>query len=159
MVKAKRDLINSVVILAFSGFAYYGSSLISERNLGKTEADFFPNIMIGVIAFLSLCLLANSIVRMKKEKDSHLNISIRKLLQENKKVILTFILFGLYVLLLGYIGYFPSSILFLITLYLVLATNKQKMWIVCLGFIALTLVLYIVFQNALSVFLPTGVFF
>lgn len=159
MVKAKRDLINAVVILIFCGFAYYGSSLITDRNLGKTEADFFPNIVIGILVFLSLCLLVNSVYRMKQEDDSKLNLSFKMVLRENKKVILTFILFGLYVFLLGYIGYFVSSILFMITLYLVLADNKQRLWVVLLGFSALTLVLYFVFQNALSVFLPTGVLF
>jgi putative tricarboxylic transport membrane protein len=158
MVKAKRDLINAVMILVFCGFAYYGSSLISERNLGKTEADFFPNIIIIVISFLSVCLLINSIYRMKKEKDSRVNVSPKRLFHENKKIILTFVLFAAYVFLLGYIGYFLSSILFLLSLYLVLANNKQKLWIVSLGFIALTVLLYLVFQHALSVFLPTGVF-
>ncbi|MBP1948315.1 tripartite tricarboxylate transporter TctB family protein [Virgibacillus litoralis] len=159
MLKAKRDLINAVVILIFCGFAYYGSSLITDRNLGKTEADLFPNIVIGILTLLSLCLLVNSIYRMKQEDDSKLNFSLKMVLRENKKVILTFVLFGLYVFLLSYIGYFVSSILFMISLYFVLANNKQKLWAVFLGFTVFTTVLYFVFQNALSVFLPTGVLF
>ncbi|UOQ92270.1 tripartite tricarboxylate transporter TctB family protein [Halobacillus shinanisalinarum] len=159
MVSTKRDLINALLLLFFCCFAYYESSLISERNLGKTEADFFPNIVIIVLAILSLCLLVKSIYGMVRAKDYHFKFSFRNLLQENKKVILTFAIFGLYVLLLDYIGYFLSSILFLFTLYLLLSNNKQKLWAVLLGMVAFTLVLYVVFQNGLSVFLPTGQLF
>ncbi|HLS07704.1 tripartite tricarboxylate transporter TctB family protein [Lentibacillus sp.] len=159
MIRAKRDLLNAVAILIFSTFAYYGSSLITEKNLGKTEADLFPNIVIGVVAFLGLCLLVNSIYRMVREGEFKSGINFEKMFYENKKVILTFVLFGLYVFLLGYIGYFLSSILFLNLLYHVLADNKQNLWAVLLGSIVLTAILYFVFQGALSVFLPTGVFF
>ncbi|SFB10885.1 Tripartite tricarboxylate transporter TctB family protein [Lentibacillus halodurans] len=159
MIKAKRDLLNAAAILVFCGFAYYGSSLITEKNLGKTEADLFPNIIIGTVAFLGLCLLASSVYRMIRGEGSKLNINLQKLFHENKKVILTFVLFGLYVFILGYIGYFLSSVLFLISLYFVLADNRQKLWVVLLGSIILTAILYLIFQWALSVFLPTGVLF
>ncbi|ASK62160.1 hypothetical protein CFK37_08275 [Virgibacillus phasianinus] len=159
MIKAKRDIINALVILALCVFAYYGSSLISVRNLGKTEASFFPNIVIAVLAFLGICLLVNSIYRMAREKNSKFDVSFKELLQENKKVIFTFAIFGVYVFLFSFIGYFVSTILFLAALYLLLSSNKQKLWVVLIGMVAFTFILYFIFNNALSVFLPSGVLF
>jgi len=159
LIKAKRDLINSIILVAFCCYAYYGATLIPDRSYGKTGADFFPKIVIGIVAFLSICLLIHSIYRMTREKESKITVSPKNLFQENKKVILTFVIFGLYIVLLEYIGYFVSSVLFLLALYYLLASKKQKIWVVLLGAVALTYLLYLIFQKALSVFLPAGLLF
>lgn len=159
MVKAKRDCINAIVILAFCGFAYYLSLSIPAPSFGKTGGAFFPRIVIGAVAFLSLCYLVSSLLRIKKEKNIHLDLSIPRFLKENSKVIGSFVIFGLYVFALGLLGYIISTILFLFALYMLLAEKKQKFWLVGIGIIVLTLLLFVVFQNILSVFLPTGVFF
>ncbi|CDQ38884.1 MULTISPECIES: tripartite tricarboxylate transporter TctB family protein [Virgibacillus] len=158
MANAKRDFINAIILLAFSGFAYFGSTQIPIQGLGKTEADFFPTIVISVLAILSICLLIISMYRMTKEKRME-KVAIRKVIKRNKKVVATFGLFAGYVFLLPYIGYFIASVLFLISLYIVLAPTKNKLGLVILGMIGLILLLYVIFQQALSVFLPPGMFF
>lgn len=159
MIKAKRDLVNSIILLAFCSLAYYGALVIPDRSYGKTGADFFPKIVIGIVAFLSICLLIQSIIRVTKEKESKMTVSPKLLFRENRKVIFTFVIFGIYILLLEYIGYFISSVLFMIALYYLLAVKKQKIWVVLLGTVALTYLLYLIFQKALSVFLPAGMLF
>lgn len=161
MIKAKRDILNSIILLLFCGLAYYGASQIPIRSLGKTEADFFPKIIIGIVALLSVILLVQSFIRLNKEKDSKLNLSIRHLIKENYKVILTFALFGIYVFALNTLGYFISSILFLYAIYYLLAPHKKMkhQWAVLLGIVSFTLLLLVIFQQFLSVFLPRGIFF
>ncbi|HEX6922207.1 MAG TPA: tripartite tricarboxylate transporter TctB family protein [Bacillales bacterium] len=157
MVKAKRDCINAVLILAFCGVAYYETLAIPSPVMRKTGAAFFPEIVLPVLALLGLCLLINSIIRMKKEPNEKLNFSFQKLFVDNKKVLSTFIIFGIYVLALSYIGYFISTILFLLSMYLLLVKKKEKVWMVSLGYIILTLIVYFVFKKILLVFLPTGI--
>lgn len=159
MNKAKRDMFNSIGLLLFCCFAFYGSTQIPIREMGNTEADFFPIIVIGVISFLSICLLISSIYKMIKNKDSKTKTSIKEMFQENKKIIWTFFIFASYVFLLKIIGYFLSSVIFLILLYILLAPNRRKLWLVSLGAAAITFVLFVIFQNGLSVFLPTGSLF
>ncbi|WP_377887990.1 tripartite tricarboxylate transporter TctB family protein [Alkalihalobacillus sp. R86527] len=161
MLSVKRDLINSLVILLFCGLAYYGSSMIPERSLGKTEGDFFPNIIIFTLTFLSLLLLIKSIYQsFKLEKENKNNtITVKDKIKENRKVIITFLLFGLYILVMPYIGYFVSSVTFLFLLYLLLSPHKKKLWQVFLGILGVTYLLSFIFQKFLLVFLPTGVLF
>ncbi|MFD1337236.1 tripartite tricarboxylate transporter TctB family protein [Oceanobacillus iheyensis] len=158
MISAKRDLLNAILLLAFSGLAYLGSTQIPIQGFGKTEANFFPNIIIAVLVFLSVCLLTQSIYRFTKESKSE-KVSIRSAIRSNKKVIITFGLFAAYVFILPYAGYFIASILFLIGLYTVLAPNKNKIVLVILFMIGLVFILYVVFQQVLSVFLPPGILF
>ncbi|GLO67979.1 tripartite tricarboxylate transporter TctB family protein [Oceanobacillus kimchii] len=158
MTSAKRDLLNAILLLGFSGLAYIGSTQIPIQGFGKTEANFFPNIIIAVLVFLSVCLLAHSIYRFTKEPKAK-NVSIRNAFRSNKKVIITFGLFAAYVFILPYAGYFIASILFLISLYTVLAPNKNKIILVSLFMIGLVFILYVVFQQVLSVFLPPGILF
>jgi len=159
MTKTARDFINAIIILLFCGGAYYGALMIPQRGLGKTEADLFPKIMIAIVAFLGLCLLVQSLIRMKNENGFKINISFRTLYKDNKKVIWTFLIFAAYVFALNILDYFVSSILFLMSLYMLIAEKRQKIWIVLLGVIVFTAILYIIFQQALSVFLPKGLFF
>lgn len=159
MLSAKRDLINSLVILLFCGLAYYGASAIPERSLGKTEGDFFPNIIIVTLTILSLFLLIKSIYQFIKSEKEINTTSFKEKIKENKKVIFTFLLFGLYIFVMPYIGYFVSSVTFLFLLYLLLSPNKKKLWIVFLGIIGVTYLLSFVFQKFLLVFLPTGMLF
>jgi hypothetical protein len=78
--------------------------------------------------------------------------------RENRKIVITFVTFTVFVFLLQMFGYFIASILFLVGMYLVLRKNKTAIWKPVLGFIVLTAVIYFVFQNVLSVFLPVGIF-
>ncbi|MFS0749978.1 tripartite tricarboxylate transporter TctB family protein [Oceanobacillus sp. 1P07AA] len=158
MTSAKRDLLNAILLLAFSGLAYIGSTQIPIQGFGKTEANFFPNIIIAILVFLSVCLLAQSIYRFTKEPRAE-KITIRNAIRHNKKVIITFGLFAVYVFILPWAGYFIASILFLISLYTVLTPNKNKIVFVILFMIGLVFILYVVFRQVLSVFLPPGILF
>lgn len=159
IIKAKRDIINSIVILVFCAFAYYESLSISSPAMGKTGAAFYPRLVIAFIVFLSLLYLITSIVRLRKETDSKLDWAILKWTKDNKRVLLTFMIFGVYILLMSYIGYIVATFLFLFGMYILLNPKKEKFWMVGLGIVILTLVLFFIFQDLLSVFLPGGRWF
>lgn len=163
MQAAKRDLMNSLVVMLFCGFAYYGASQIPIRGAAKTEADFFPKIIIGLLLFLSICLLINAAYTMWKSRSVSHGVAKKtdwkQAFVENRKVIITFLTFGVYIFLLQEIGYFISSILFLFVLYLLLMPGKKRYVAGLVGSVLITVLLFIVFQYGLSVYLPEGKLF
>ncbi|MBN8235165.1 tripartite tricarboxylate transporter TctB family protein [Halobacillus kuroshimensis] len=162
MMTVKRDAMNAVILLAFCGLAFYGSTLIPERSLGKTEGDFFPNIIIGILAVLSLLLLVKSVyayVTSEKQQRAEPKTSLKERWAEGKKVWYTFALFGAYIFIMPLAGYFLSSVAFLFTLYLLLSSNRKRLWLVLIISIVVTYVLSFIFQKFLLVFLPSGVLF
>lgn len=156
MVKAKRDIINSVVILLFTGLLYFQIQSIPENTQRATDAAFFPKIVIPVLTVLGLCLLINSVLRMIKEPDQKLLINPKNLYRSNYKVLWVFIACALYVVALQYVGFIISTPLFLVGVYLLIAKTKRKPWLSVAGFVLFAAVIYVVFQQVLSVFLPTG---
>lgn len=159
MVKAKRDVVNSLMLLTLCAAAYYATSLIPAALFGKTDGALFPQIVITTLAFLAVLYLINSLVKVSKGADEKLQLSIMTWIKENKNVVLIFVTFAAYVVALPWIGYLVSSMLFLLASHMVLAMKRTKLWIVALSIIAVTFILMFVFENALSVFLPEGVLF
>ena len=154
---AKRDAINALVVILFCGVAYSGVLQIPVRGAAKTEADFFPKIIIGLLLFLALCLLINAIYTMVKHRaDVREKTNWKALIKDNRKVMITFLIFGAYILLLQEVGYFISSFVFLLTLYLFLMPGKKRYITAVVGSVLITVVLFLIFQYGLSVYLPKG---
>lgn len=157
MKTAKRDAINAVVVMMFCGLAYYGTLQIPVRGAAKTEADFFPKIIIGLLLFLAICLLTHAIYTMMKHRqDEQAKTDWKALLKDNRKVIITFLIFGVYILLLQEVGYFISSIAFLFALYLFLTPGRKRYITGIVGSVLITVILFLIFQYGLSVYLPEG---
>ncbi|SIT71403.1 tripartite tricarboxylate transporter TctB family protein [Edaphobacillus lindanitolerans] len=163
MQAAKRDLVNALVVIVFCGIAYYGALQIPIRGAAKTEADFFPKIIIGLLLFLAVCLLVSAAYQLWKGKSAQREkvavAGFRQRFAENRKVILTFVIFAIYIFLLQEIGYFISSILFLFALYLLLVPGKKRYVVGIIGAVLITVLLFVVFQYGLSVYLPGGTLF
>ena len=151
MREETKNILNSVGLLIFSTFAYFGVKQIPVNGTQKTEADLFPKIILGIIVFLTLILLINNIIKLRIQKKETQKFSF-------KKIIWTFVIFGSYVYLLDKLGYFVSSIPFLLILYFVLTTTKRRIWTGLFGAIAITFIMFLIFEKGLSVYLPKGLF-
>jgi len=158
MREETKNILNSVGLLIFSTFAYFGVKQIPVNGTQKTEADLFPKIILGIIVFLTLILLINNIIKLRIQKKETQKFSFKKIIKENKKIIWTFVIFGSYVYLLDKLGYFVSSIPFLLILYFVLTTTKRRIWTGLFGAIAITFIMFLIFEKGLSVYLPKGLF-
>lgn len=162
MREAKKDLLNSIIIVAFCGVAYTGILEIPIRGAAKTEADFFPKIIIGLIFILAISLLSKSIYGMIKQRNNESKkerVNWQRLFKDNSKVIYTFAIFSTYIFLLQGVGYFISSVIFLFALYLILMPGKKRYTTGIIGSLLITVLLFIVFRYGLSVYLPEGKWF
>ena len=159
MVNARRDVANSLILLVFCGLAFFLTTQIEEQAYGVTGASFFPKIVISLLAFLALCYLVTSVARARKDPTEGRNQTLGGRIRDNRKVLLTFVVFGIYVAALPYLGYLLSSAAFLLASHLLISSRKTKMAIVVPAVVVVTLLLFLVFENGLSVFLPRGVLF
>ncbi|GAB3257844.1 tripartite tricarboxylate transporter TctB family protein [Arthrobacter pigmenti] len=156
MVKAKRDIINAAVILLFSGIIYFQIQNIPQNTQRATDAAFFPRLVVPALAALGMCLLVTSIVRAIKQPNEKLLINPKDFYRSNYKVIWVFGGCALYLVALQYLGFIISTPLFLVGVYLLIAGKTRKPWIAVIGYVVFAAVIYVVFQQFLSVFLPTG---
>lgn len=109
----------------------------------------YPLILIFISAFMSICLFIKAAMNMKKDFTQG-----KELLKQVKIIFPYCILILAYLFLIDKIGYIMSTILFMLTSLISLKfKNKILMIIVCL---AVTLILYFVFTEFLSVLLPKG---
>ncbi|WP_172372328.1 tripartite tricarboxylate transporter TctB family protein [Sporosarcina jiandibaonis] len=159
MREARKDLVNSLIIVAFCGIAYSGILEIPVRGAAKTEADFFPKIIVGLLFVLAIFLLVKSIygmIKQEKRDNKKERVDWQRLFKENSKVIYTFAIFSVYIFLLQGIGYFISSVIFLFALYLILMPGKKRYITGIIGSVLITVLLFVVFRYGLSVYLPEG---
>lgn len=156
MIKAKRDAINGVVVLLFTTVLFLQIQVIPKNPQRQTDAAFFPKIVIPILGALAICLLVTAVVRMFREQNDKLILKPGVVYRENSKIIWVFLFCAAYLIALTYIGFMISTPIFLLGVYALLAKRMNKLWLVVVGYIALTAVIYIVFQQFLFVFLPTG---
>ena len=115
----------------------------------KGDAGLFPKLLSGLIFILNSIQLFFIIVKNTLSSKSKEDLSI-------KKLIIIMLLCSLYVLLLKYLGFIISSILFLISSVFLLEVENKKLGIF-IG-ICTVIVIYICFGIFLRVQIPVGIF-
>ena len=121
--------------------------------------DFYPRIVLGVMALLAALLVAGDVWRHLPKKQVAAAAAEPAPEKRNYRLVgITFLLFAGYVLLLLLLGYRVATFVFMVALQWVLdrpATKRR--WITLLiSALATTIVTYVVFDDYLSVLLPRG---
>jgi len=117
---------------------------------------FYPRIILGITAVLSLALIVSDYVARRHRAPVPGQAGAAP--ENYRLVVACFAVFGLYVAALPWIGFRISTFVFLAALQTVLAPPRdRKAWIV-VGVTALvtTLVAYYLFNHYLLVLLPRG---
>ncbi|WMJ83724.1 tripartite tricarboxylate transporter TctB family protein [Oscillospiraceae bacterium LTW-04] len=127
--KTKQDLIcGSVIYAVLLGAFYMSTKMLPETAL-------FPKLIISTFAILNTIMIIQA---FKASGDSSLNLSIMKM------PILYFISIAIYVVLFSIVGYFPSTIIMLVsTMYFM---KVRPYWIIAAvtaGYMAFVYVLFI----------------
>lgn len=161
MIKARRDCLNALAVLAFATVLWLSIDTIPDPGIRRTGPAYFPRIVVPVLLVLGLALLADSLRRMLREPTDRLNLYPRQLYRDNRTVLWIFLTCGAYVPALLFLGYLVSTPLFLLAVYLLLVKDRKqgRLWPVLLGYLLFTVALYVVFQHVLYVFLPPGQIF
>lgn len=155
MTLMTKDRFLAVVTLAMVAILLVESGNIASKTSWQPYgSSLFPQILLSVTGLLAIAILLKSF--LKPSKMSSPRQSIKDVLIEKQKIILLFLIFGLYVLALSYLGYLISTLLFMVTTQaLLLGIDSRKKWLINLGtsFTIVPLV-FVVFRYGLNIWLP-----
>jgi putative tricarboxylic transport membrane protein len=149
-VGLSRDGIAGLVCLAGSLFLLWVSRGLPQPALVPIGPAFYPRILFGVTAALSLTLIVSDLWRRGRPPAA---APVRYRL-----VVLTFAVFTGYVFLLPILGYRVATLLFVAVLQATLEPPRTaRSWgLVAIMAVGSTVVTYYVFEVYLNVLLPRG---
>jgi hypothetical protein len=149
-LKLSRDGLTGLAVLAAS-LVLFGLTLDLRPNpLVPIGPGFYPRIVLGLTAVLSLALVVSDLLGKKEApKGQNLNYAL---------VLAVFAIFGLYVGALPYLGFRIATFAFVAALQATLEPPRGARGWALLGASALatTVVSYFLFERYLQVLLPRG---
>lgn len=151
MTAKKKNIITSVLFLAFGAFVYYEASGIKHVMNNDVGSAFFPKIIAGAMIVVALIRLVMAL--REEEKEAKASNSDLKGGWE------TILLLCIYVLAFQPVGFILDTIVFLFLEMLVL-TPKEKRNLPLLGIlsVATPFIIYTLFVYAINTPLPKGLF-
>ena len=139
-------MIISIVVLGFL------TSLAVQVPEIPAVSRSYPLVLLIISYIMTIYLLVSSVYKMKKEENQPTQVV------EQAKIIIPYcLMIAVYLFLMGKIGYIASTVVFMISSLLYLKL-KNKILMIALS-VVLTVILYFVFTNFLTVILPRGVWF
>jgi putative tricarboxylic transport membrane protein len=139
-------MIISIVVLGFL------TSLAVQIPEIPPVSKGYPLVLLIMSYIMTIYLLISSVYKMKKEENQPTQVV------EQAKIIIPYCLMIVaYLFLMGKIGYIASTVVFMISSLLYLKL-KNKILMIVLS-VVLTIILYFVFTNFLTVILPRGTWF
>lgn len=146
MKKSFPDMIISIVVLGFL------TSLAVQIPEIPPVSKGYPLVLLIISYIMTIYLLVSSVYKMKKEENQPTQVV------EQAKIIVPYcLMIAVYLFLMGKIGYIASTVVFMISSLLYLKL-KNKILMIVLS-VVLTVILYFVFTNFLTVILPRGTWF
>lgn len=142
------DRLAAIVLLVICGVLWY------EVLPYSMLASFFPKIVLGVLALLSLILLVRSSIKGEK---TWLFQDIDK-----KYIIFAVVILALWIGMIPLLGFLISSIIFFTMLVWLMGKRKTSISSILVAFVVvccIVSVFYYIFKEVLLVPLPGGIFF
>lgn len=154
-----RDGIAGLICLALSIGMLVLTRGLPQSSFVPVGPDFYPRIVLIIMAVLSAMLIASDIWRKRTQSAQEQADTESKPEFRNYPLVgTTFAVFTGYVILLPLTGYRVSTLLFMAALQAVIDPPRStRRWIVIMvSALASAAVTYIVFEHYLSVLLPRG---
>ena len=146
MKKSFADMIIGIVLLAFLTSLAVQVPAIPEVSRG------YPLVLLIISYVMAVYLLVTSVLKQKKEEKQETQV------MEQVKIIVPYcLMIAVYLAMMSRIGYIASTVLFMAAS-LIYLKLKNKVVLVVLS-VVLTIILYFVFTNFLTVILPRGSWF
>ena len=143
MKKSFPDMIISIVVLAFLTSLAVQVPAIPDVSRG------YPLVLLIISYIMTIFLLVSSMFKMKKEEKQETQV-----IEQCKIIVPYCLMIAVYLFLMTKIGYILSTVSFMIAS-LVYLKLKNKVLMIALS-VVMTIVLYFVFTNFLTVILPRG---
>lgn len=146
MKKSFPDMIISIVLLAFLTSLAVQIPAIPDVSRG------YPLALLVVSYIMTIYLLVSSVVKMKTQNKEETQVV------DQVKIIVPYcLMITVYLVLMNKIGYIASTVVFMLaSLFYLKLKNKVVMIVLS---VVMTIVLYFVFTNFLTVILPRGSWF
>ena len=177
-----RDGIAGLICLAISIFMLYLSLGLPPALMVPIGPAFYPRVVLGLMAALSLVVIADDLLGRRRQATgeappataaraptaaptaAEVAQAVRATTSSvagganYRLVLLTFILFGVYVLVLPWLGFRIATFLFVGALQITLEWPRSAWrWVLMLVIaVSTAVVCHFVFENYLSVLLPRG---
>lgn len=146
MKKSFADMVIGIVLLAFLTSLAVQVPAIPEVSRG------YPMALLIISYAMTIWMLVGSVIKQKKEEKQETQV------MEQVKIIVPYcLMITVYLIMMSKIGYIASTVLFMVAS-LVYLRLKNKVALIVLSLV-LTVILYFVFTNFLTVILPRGSWF
>jgi len=157
-MRLTRDTAAALVCLVLSLWMLWLSRDLPQSALVPIGPAFYPRIVLGCTVFFSVLLIMADFLRARQPLPAGEAEKAAPPRRNYRLVLITFIVFGLYVALLALLGYRIATFLFVAALQPLLEPPRNvRGWIVVLVTAAATsLLTFVVFEQYLEVLLPRG---
>ncbi len=149
------DIIFSVILAVFCIYCFF---LVGAESPAATPTElgaaFWPRIILVMMIFLLAVNIVNNLKAQKENKSSIMGeLNLGGFLKS--RLLVGIILVAVMALLMPTIGFMPDCLLFLIAYGFLL--GERRIPILVIRSLAITVVLYVIFQGALDIMLARGV--
>jgi TRAP-type C4-dicarboxylate transport system permease small subunit len=159
----KRDeVIANVVIIAFFIFMLIRSFKLHQiRRFGEMGSGFWPMLILSTATLLSMILLISTLIRyLKEKKKTSVEVSVSKealvdLKNRRRKFVLSVILLFVYVIIMPWIGFVLSTLIYVLAF--ILALEERRKYVLAISPILVTALIVIIFTKFIVIPFPRGV--
>ncbi|MBV1820014.1 tripartite tricarboxylate transporter TctB family protein [Clostridium cochlearium] len=139
----KRDNYILVGIISLISLIFF----IMNQRLPE-KARVYPNFILGLMVFLIILLIIETKTNKSLQGSSNLFENFEK-----KQFLIVFISAVSYIVLLDIVGYFTTTVVYILSTLIMLKVDKSKSAFITIGFTAF---IYVIFSMLLKVPLPKG---
>jgi hypothetical protein len=155
----KGEIVFFGVCVAFFGFMFFEAMGLAGRGrAGEMGSGFWPAIAIGVSTLLSILLLAASVKKFRQGLESSKDQTAEAIAERRRQsttVTLSVVCFLVYMVLVPWIGFILSTLLFIPGFSL--ALGERRKWVLFIAPFLLTAIIIAVFAKFITIPFPKGV--
>jgi hypothetical protein len=165
----KQDKYLGLILVALSALLFWQAELLPPPMFGTLGTAAFPKLIFTLLGLGGLGIFIKALILERKlaiesgDVSGQSNGSAEKkgfFLPDYKYVFIGFAFFVVYVLLMYYLGYLISTLIFLPCFMWILGPrDKKSLVVIALVSLGLTFLMQFCFVHLLKVFLPSGALF
>jgi len=156
-----RDTLCALTLLVFCAVFFWSSTNIKDMGYESMGSEMWPRIILGVLTVFSLIYLVRSLGGPLQNPDEDADVAVRppgvSWLSYYRNVIICFILFGVFLVTLPYLGMLIGGVLFVFVTLSTLGGWSRRNLIIhaCIALLAVG-GMWAMFTYGLNVILPQG---
>lgn len=158
----KGEIAASVLIMAFFVFMLFNSLGLHEiRRFGEVGSGFWPILILSTAILLSIILLISNLMNyLKDQKKTPSGAAISPeaqmdLRSRRRKISLSIIFLLIYIIIMPWIGFGLSTLIYVTAFILVL--GERRRWVLILSPILVTVLVVLIFSRFITIPFPKGV--